>query len=231
MPGGVPGKLVAEGFVDRVDANSNSGNENQDWIAIAHILRPQGRKGEVLAERLTDQIEEFRAGRSFRLTRDKGQPLTVKLEDAWSPTGKNAGRIVLKLEGYNSISEAETLAGVDVAIPVSELPQLEADTFYVRDLLDCTVVDLADHDREIGRVVDVQFATSADGRLRLEDAAPLLVVEPADASAEPLLVPLALAYLKSVDTAGKRILMELPAGLLELAAEAEEPSEAGDGEE
>jgi 16S rRNA processing protein RimM len=216
---------LAEGFVDREDATSNSNNDSAEWVAIAHILRPQGRKGEVLAERLTDQVDEFRAGRSFRLTKATGKPLMIKLEEAWSPTGKNAGRIVLKLKGYDSISEAETLAGMEVAIPAAELPELEPDTFYVRDLLGCTLVD---HGREVGRVVDVQFATSPDGRLRLEDAAPLLVVETANSSAEPLLVPLALAYLKSVDTAAKRISMELPAGLLDMEAEsAQDTNENG----
>jgi 16S rRNA processing protein RimM len=201
-------------------------NPEQELISIARILRPQGRKGEVLAELLTDQLDEFRAGRAVSLTKaDKpaAQPVPAVLEDHWLPVGKNAGRIVLKLQGTDTISQAEMLAGQDVAIPLTELPQLDEDTFYVRDLVGCTLMDQG---QDAGTVVDLQFAMSPDGRVRLEDAPPLLVVElsgsPEDF--EPVLVPLALAYLDRVDVADKKIWMNLPAGLLE-QPEDPEPSD------
>ena len=185
-----------------------------DLIAIAHILRPQGRKGEVLAELLTDRAEEFRAGRVVRVAKSAAVPgRDFVIEDYWLPVGKNVGRIVLKLSGSDSISEAETLAGLDALIPASELPALEEDTFYVRDLIGCTLLN---GEKPVGEIVNVQFAMSADGRVRLEDAAPLLAVETA-AGAEPILVPFVKTYLESVDKEGKRVLMKLPDGLVEMA--------------
>ena len=184
----------------------------EDLIAIAHILRPQGRKGEVLADLLTDRMEEFRADRVLALAKSPSAPSKEHvLEAYWLPLGKNAGRIVLKLSGSNSISEAETFAGLDVLIPVSDLPALEEDTFYIRDLVGCTLLNGT---ISVGEIVDVQFATSPDGRVRLEDAAPLLEVR-TSAGVEPALVPFVKIYLDHVDIAAKQVVMNLPEGLLD----------------
>ena len=37
-------------------------NSAPSWIVLAHLLRPQGRKGELLAELLTDFPERFDGG-------------------------------------------------------------------------------------------------------------------------------------------------------------------------
>ena len=88
------------------------------------------------------------------------------------------GRVVLKLSGCDTISQAEALAGRQLLIRADSLPKLAEDTFYVGDLLEC---DLFDGLQRVGRIVDVEFATAPDGRTRLEDAAPLLAVERAPA--------------------------------------------------
>jgi len=192
-----------------------------EWIQLALLLRPQGRRGELLAEPMTDLPEVFAAGRTVWLTpanaaapASQTQPTT--LENHWFPTGKNAARIVLKLSGCDSISEAESLAGKQLMVPAGEMPALDADTFFVGDLLGCS---LYDGDALVGKVVDLHFATSPDGRTRLEDAAPLLAVELTGDNApedpEPILVPFVRAWLTSVDLAIKRITMHLPAGLFD----------------
>jgi len=191
------------------------------WIALARIMRPQGRKGEVLAELLTDyELDtQFRAGRLISLAKpDATQPtpssVPLAIEEHWLPVGKNAGRIVLKLAGHDSISQAELLSGLQVMVPAAELPSLEEDTYYVSDLVGCT---LFNGDQPAGLVVDVQFAMSPDGKTRLPEAAPLLGIQllnsPADE--DPILVPFVLAHLQSVDLAAKRITMNLPEGLLD----------------
>jgi 16S rRNA processing protein RimM len=197
----------------------------QNWVAIAQLLRPQGRRGELLAEPLSDLPDIFCAGRSVWLA-DSGaskpvaSTLPLTLEAQWSPTGKNAGRIVLKLSGCDSIDAAEALGGKLLLIPARDLPALEDGTFFVGDLVGC---ELYDGDKVAGKVVDVQFATTPDGRTRLEDAAPLLAVEPAmdgeaAAGSDPddtVLVPFVQAWLTSVDLAAKRIHMRLPAGFFD----------------
>ena len=74
-------------------------------------------------------------------------------------------------------------------------------------------------------VVDVQFPIAADGRTRLQDAPDLLAVQPArpdgtpDTSREPVLVPFVRVWLAGVDLPAKRILMQLPSGLLDTETE------------
>lgn len=185
------------------------------WIAIATLLRPQGRRGELLSEPLTDLPGIFQAGREVVLVNagilapPEHLP-AVTLEDSWEPTGKNAGRVVLKLSNSNSISEAEALAGRQLLVAASSLPPLDADTFFVGDLVGCTLIDGT---LPSGTIVEVQFATGPDGRTRLEDAAPLLGIEVASGE-EPVLVPFVRAWLVSVDVLSKRVVMNLPPGLL-----------------
>ena len=57
----------------------------------------------------------------------------------WLPVGKNHGRVVLAFAGVDSITLAETLAGLDVLVPTAERVELEDDAEYIDDLLDCTV--------------------------------------------------------------------------------------------
>jgi 16S rRNA processing protein RimM len=200
-----------------------------DWVPIALLLRPQGRRGELLSEPLSDLAGLFAAGRNVSLAPTgatapaEGAAATV-IEDHWFPTGKNAGRIVLKLSGCDTISQAEALSGQQLLVPSSALPTLDPDTFFVGDLVGCDLFDSSapDGPTHIGRVVDVQFPTGPDGRTRLEDAAPLLGVELLTApdpkgpdDAEPTLVPFIRAWLDTVDIPGRRIVMHLPPGLLD----------------
>ena len=179
----------------------------------------------MLAELLTDLPDQLSAPAGVYLVR-RGAPAPaaeaerVAVEDKWMPTGKNAGRVVVKLAGYDSISAAETLAGAKLMIPAAERPQLEEDTFYIADLVGCALFNDGDL---AGHVVDVEFAMSPDGRTRIADAPPLLCVEmPGSASeAEPSLVPFVRAHLQRIDLGARQIYMHLPEGLL--AAGAEQP--------
>jgi len=99
-------------------------------------------------------------------------------------------------------------------VPASELPALDSDTFYVADLVGCT---LFNGEAPVGEVIDVEFLTTPDGKVRLSEAAPLLAVHLNDSAedAEPSLIPFVRAWLHSVDIPAKRITMDLPEGLAE----------------
>jgi 16S rRNA processing protein RimM len=188
------------------------------WFPIARLLRPQGRRGELLAEPLSDLPGLFAANRELLLapansTTPPPNALPVHIEEHWLPTGKNAGRVVLKLSGCDSISAAEALAGQQLFIATDQLPPLDPGTFFVGDLLGCTLYDAASPNTPAGTVTDVEFATGPDGRTRLEDAAPLLSIEQTP-GADPILVPLVLAWIDTIDIAARRIVMHIPEGLL-----------------
>jgi len=186
------------------------------WIVLAHLLRPQGRKGEVLAELFTDFPERFDDRRYLFLAKPgfdgaASEARAAEVVSFWLPVGRNQGRVVLKFDGVETISEAETIAGLDVIVAREERLALDEESVYISELVGCTVYDGT---TKVGVVEDVQFAMTADGARRIDDAAPLLVVTSEDG--DEILIPYAKAYLVNVDAEAKRIAMKLPEGLVEI---------------
>lgn len=180
----------------------------QSWVHIARLIRPQGRRGEVLAEILTDFPERFAELRKAFLWRGNDLPATpTVLEQSWLHKGK----VVLKLAGVDSISAAAALRGAKVVIPSTERMPLGLDEVYISDLIGCQLIDLKSighPSRDIlGTIHDVvQQSTTAD----------LLIV--AGENGVEYEIPFAKAYVVKIDLAGRRIEMSLPPGLLEVNA-------------
>jgi 16S rRNA processing protein RimM len=171
-----------------------------DWILLAHIVRPQGRRGEVLAEIYTDFPESFAHRKRLFLRRGDGVQ-EMLLETHWL----HKGRVVLKFAQVDSITEAESLRGSDVVLPRAERIPLEDDAVYISDLLGARVVDVRlGGEIDAGEIIDV----APEGTLPA-----MLVVK--TATGEEVLIPFVRAYLTRMDLEGKRVLMNLPEGLLE----------------
>ena len=209
---------------DATSSVSGQSHDTQDWVWLAHLRRPQGRKGELYAEILTDFPEKFAERKQLWLLRDRlstprpGQsaaqspalPRQVTLVNHWL----HKGGVVLHFEGINSINDAEALAGLVVAIPREQRAPLAEDEAYVGDLMGCTVFDVA-----TGQPVAVGEIESVD---RTAGPVPLLVVRGVDPKrTDEILIPFAKSFLRKVDTEAKRIEMVLPVGLVNLN-EAEE---------
>ena len=149
----------------------------------------------------SDVPDRFQQGmRLWALPKEGDGPRReLKIEELWP----HKGYLVLKFEGVDSISEAETLIGSELQVPARERSRLEPGWAYVSDLVGCVVLD---GDHEIGSVADVQFGAGE---------APLLIVK---AGSKEYEIPYAEAYLKSTDLEHKKIYMSLPEGMLELNA-------------
>lgn len=186
------------------------------WVVLAHLLRPQGRKGELLAELFTDFPERFDGGCRVLLAApnfvgNKAEAQEIEVMSSWLPVGKNEGRVVLQLAGVDTISAAERIAGQDVIVPFEERLPLDDESSYISDLVGCTVYDGG---MVVGVVEDIQFPSTADGARRLDEAAPLLSVMSPDGN--EVLIPFAKVFLVLVDVESQRIEMNLPPGLVEL---------------
>jgi 16S rRNA processing protein RimM len=169
-------------------------------LAVARIVRPQGRRGEVTAEILTDFPERFRHLRDAFLERPGSAPVARQVENAWL----HKGRVVLKFSGVDSIAQAETLRGFHVVIPREERIPLGAHRYYLWELEGCRVVIERDGTaQEIGAVSGVEPTGGVDV---LRVAAPRGEV----------LIPLAQDICKRIDTETKTIVIDPPEDLLEL---------------
>ena len=138
-------------------------------------------------------------------------PRIAEVASHWLPVGRNAGRIVLRFAGIDSIEQAAPLAGFEVLVPLAERTPLDPGAAYISDLIGCTVFDRG---QPLGAVAAVHFPTTPDSARRLDAAAPLLVL--ATPSGDELLVPFARAFLVELDPAAKSIRMALPEGLAEI---------------
>ena len=170
------------------------------WVLLARIVRPQGRRGEVLADIYTDFPEQFAERKRLFLRPPVGALLDARVVSHWL----HKGRVVLKFAQVDSIADAENLRGFEVVIPREERMPLKDDAVYVSDLLGVKVIDVS-HGRaeDAGEITDVEP----------EGAGPAMLVIRTPTGDE-LLIPFVRAYLRKIDIEAKRLEMELPVGLL-----------------
>jgi 16S rRNA processing protein RimM len=200
----------------------------EPWVWLARIRRPQGRKGEVFAEILTDFPEKFADRRQLWLLTTSGgggrtnspaaataPPREVELIAHWL----HKGGVVLHFAGVDSISAAEALAGLTVVIPCSERAALGEDEVYTGDLIGCVLVDVAQGNESGPAPVVVGEIEAVD---RTAGPVALLVVRGATGE---ILIPFAKSYLRKIDLAARRVEMALPEGLVDLNA----PGKASQG--
>lgn len=182
------------------------------WAWLARLRKPQGRKGEIFAEILTDFPEKFAERTKLWLLPDEVSgvrphlqtqvlPRPVTLKHHWL----HKGGIVLHFDGVDSISAAEALAGMIVAIPSAERAILSEDEVYVGDLVGCTLVDVAG-----AEPVLVGTIGAVD---RSAGPTPLIVL---DSPGGEVLIPFAKSYLRRIDLTARRVEMALPDGLVDV---------------
>jgi 16S rRNA processing protein RimM len=165
-----------------------------ELVAVGRILRPQGRRGEVRLEPLTDEPGRLRElAECYLVPPEDGEPRRV--ETVWFQ-----GAVpVLKLAGSDSIGDAETLAGRLVTIPRAAVRPLPPDRFYAFDLIGCAV--RTPEDADLGTIVEVQGGAEHD----------LWVVR---RDAREWLLPAVSAIVERVDLAARVVVVRPPDGLV-----------------
>jgi 16S rRNA processing protein RimM len=191
-----------------------SEDTTSNWIVLARIVRPQGRRGEVLADIFTDFPESFSSRKRVFLRSQAPSTGQSLRETAVQSQWLHKGRVVLKFIQVDSIDEAEKLRGCEVVIPHEERMPLEADAVYVSDLIGAAVIDTHNDGRVlVGEIVDVEP----------EGVSPAMLVLRTPAGEERL-IPFVRAYLRKIDITSRRVEMALPPGLIA----AQKPAAEGD---
>ncbi|MGE0449132.1 MAG: ribosome maturation factor RimM [Vicinamibacterales bacterium] len=170
---------------------------NWDEMAVVgRIARPHGIRGHIVVNPETDFPEErFRIGAELFVNRTAGvEGLTV------TASRLHAGRPIVALAGVEDVDAARALAGLEIRVPAEWLTPLPEGVFYHHELVGSPVETL--DGEQVGRVVRVE---GDHGTSRL-------VVE---GERGEVLIPLTLAICTRIEP-GTRIVIEPPAGLLEL---------------
>jgi 16S rRNA processing protein RimM len=163
-----------------------------ELVLVGRVVKPQGRRGEVAVEPFSDRGDRFPG-----LTRVfAGAPGSEARELRVAGCFPHKGRFVLKLEGVDSIDDAERLRGAELRIPETELEQLPPGSFYYHQLQGLAALD--EQGVPLGEVESV-----------METGAPTRVLVVRGAEGETL-VPFASEFVKSVDLEARRIVLARP---------------------
>jgi len=115
-----------------VSADEPSNNDH--WVPMGRIVGAYGIKGWIRVFSYTDPREGILDYRSWWLGEDRQ---AVNVID-----GRRQGKaVVASLESCNDRDKAAALIDLEIAVPRSAMPDLDADQFYFSDLEGCQVED------------------------------------------------------------------------------------------
>jgi 16S rRNA processing protein RimM len=164
---------------------------------VGRIARAHGIRGQIVVNPETDFPDErFQPGAELFIQRGGiVEALTV------TTARFHRERPVVGLAGVETMNDAEVLAGQELRVPIERLATLPPDTFYRHDLIGCRV-ETRDG-RTVGLVRDVE-GTRIGSRLVV------------DGAGGDVLIPMVSAICTLVDPVAKRVVIDPPAGLLEV---------------
>ena len=173
-------------------------------VVVGRIVRPFGRRGEVVVEPLTDD-----AGRFFEFgAAEVGAPEREGTRRSLESVRIHKGRPVVLFAGITDITSAETLRGMEVRIHEAERSALPDGRYYSDELVGCRAEN--EEGVHLGEIVDT-----------VDTAGPcLLVLRNRDGGED--LIPFVEALCVSIEPPGEgasgRVVLNLPDGLLGLNA-------------
>ena len=182
---------------------AGSRREEPAYLVVGHVTKPHGTRGELLVWPLTDRPGTVFAAGSELLAGDSegraGEGARRVVVAASRPFRKG---LLVKLEGADDRSAAEALVGRYLLAAAAALEPLEEGEVYYHQLLGAAV-ELVDG-RPVGTVREVYETAPAD------------LLEVTTDGGRLVLIPFTRQIVKRVDVAAGRIVIDPPAGLLEL---------------
>lgn len=121
----------------------------EQFLTVGKIINTHGVKGEVKVLPSTDDVKRFNElekayldNRLIHIEGCKFQP----------------GKVILKIEGINSIEEAEKLKNKYIKVKRENAIRLPKDTYYEADIIGCIVYD--ENEEELGIIDEVIYTGS-----------------------------------------------------------------------
>jgi 16S rRNA processing protein RimM len=159
-------------------------------ICVARIGAPHGVRGAVKLWTFTgDPLAVKRYG--SLATKDGARRFEV------THAREAKGHLVATLKGVATREDAERLNGIELYIVREKLPATDADEYYHADLIGLAAVNPTGE--PVGRVIAIHNFGAGD------------IIEIAPPSGASMLLPFTNAVVPTVDLAGGRVVIELPA--------------------
>lgn len=166
-----------------------------EYIEIGQIVNTNGLKGIVKVNPFTDDINKFE-DLKYVYIQLKNELKKVKIEQV----RYNKNQVLLKLEGIDSIEEAEKYRNFYLKTEKESQEDLGEDTYYIVDLIGLDVY--SDKNEYLGKIDDV-FPTGSND---------VYVVK--DNLGKQILIPAIADVVKEVDLKNKKMTINLIPGLI-----------------
>ena len=177
-----------------------------DCYQLGSIVKPHGLKGFVVAFLDVDDLEAYRKMKSVWL---EMPPTPGKL------TAYAVDRVLLKLQGVDSVEAAEPFRNAKLYQALEALPELEDDQFYFHDVIGYAVVD-----EELGElgIVETFYEMPQQDLMGMRY------------QGQEVLIPVVDELVLHADEAERKLHVRLPEGLLDVylkpaSRERDEPDE------
>ncbi len=168
----------------------------EDYYELGYIAKPVGLNGELAVILDVDEIEDY-ADLESVFIEINGDLIPYLVKEVKFKGNKTS----FILEDINSIEKAEKLRGRKLYLPVEELPDLDADSYYLHELIGYQVFDY-----KKGYIGEVKLIYN----LPTQD---LLAV---DVQGTEVMIPTHEDIMIEVKKEEKKIDVQLPEGLLEI---------------
>ena len=179
------------------------GRSEPSYLVVGHLNKAHGTKGEVFVWSLTDHPEgSFSPGVILYLGDETGNAPDPTRPSLTVQSSRPFRRgYLIRLDGVDSRDAAEALRGRYVLRPMEELEAVEEGELFYHELLGMKVVTV--DGEEVGEVVEVYELRPAD----------LLEVKGASTTHY---IPFLASVVKQVDAETATMIIDPPAGLLDL---------------
>lgn len=178
----------------------------EEAVAIGRVGSAAGLKGEFRVNLYSADSSNLKEGKSLLFRHAENSPgkenEAAEFTSVCRRLRYQKDRPVIIAEGIEDRNAAEAIRGMEICIKAEELDELSEGEHYVRNLIGCTVRDIASG-RDIGRLSDV-IQNTAQSVLQVETA-----------EGKSVLIPAVDAFMRNIDEEGRLIEVELIPGFID----------------
>ena len=174
-----------------------------EWLIVGLITSPQGINGKIKVKSLSDFEERFTDPGKRWIQKGNETPREFELTHGFKKPGKEL--FIITFKGINNRNQAENLKGHKILVKVDAIPKLNKGEFHLTELINLNVKILENNKLHIiGKVINL-----------VNEKNNLLVIQLSKNNKE-VLIPFVNEIVPVVDIKKNFILLNPPAGLLEL---------------
>ena len=171
--------------------------QKEDCFYLGKVVKKYSFKGELLVKLDTDDPSIYTRMESVFIDKNKSLiPFFIERSSLHKST-----LLRVKFEDIDSEEDADKLLKSELYLPLEFLPQLTGNKFYYHEIFGFEAEDLS-----FGLIGIIKGVNDSTNQAILE----------IDRNGSEILIPLIDDFIKSVDRAQKKIILEVPEGLIDI---------------